>query len=161
MGAGKSTASRAIAKRIDNYIDIDIEHVNYMFPNGFAKKSRSDGSIGFKEWAISGETIGLLAKHFFSKGYSVSIHGYANEMLIQNIEKQVIITSKVLLMPSLETVVQRDHERGAHLTMGEVWVRESYENYEKNPPHGLTRLDTSNQAIDETTDQLLQLLGIA
>ncbi len=161
MGAGKSTVSRSMAKQIGNCVDIDIEHINYMLPNGFDEKPRTDGSIGFNEWAMSGEIIGFLAKHFLDNDYSISIHGYVNVTLLQNIEKHVIVTSKIILMPSLETVILRDRERGEDLTMGEAWVREVYEDFEKNRLPGFIRLDTSNESIDETIARLRQQLNVA
>lgn len=158
MGAGKSTVSRLLANQQGACIDLDVEYVNFMIVDGFDKALKEDGSIGFNKWELSGDTIGLLAKHFQDNGYSIVIHGRVNDMLIKGIEKYVAVHTMLVLLPSLDVAILRDKEREAELTMGEKWVREDYEYYANNALSRFVRIDTSDEQAYETVSRIKSLL---
>lgn len=112
-GSGKSTVAEKIAKKLDNCVNIDADHIKHMLVSGFYKDDTNPGGWSFNQWGLVGDSIGLLAANFQIEGYKVIINGYIDEPAWTNIQKQVTITHKVLLLPDVSTVTQRDAGRSA------------------------------------------------
>lgn len=160
MGSGKSTLSRQLAKQRKQCADIDIETINYMIVNGFSfnPDAEYDQQITFNEWAMSGDAIGLLTKHFLDSNYDVIIHGRINDELLRAIESRVPITRKVLLLPAMDEVIARDLNRGNHMSIGESAVRKDFEYYSQQSWDGFVRIDTSEEDAEQSMQKLQKIL---
>ena len=160
-GAGKSTVSRKLAKQ-NNSVVIDIEHINFMFVNGFhshADPNRSK-TLTFTSWQQSGEAIGLLAKHLKNTGQNVIIHGHVTDELIRSIEVITNIDFKILLLPTIETTLLRDKVRGDDMTMGDEMVRNHHKYFTDNQFSGFYTLDSTNDSVDQTIETIIELIRL-
>lgn len=153
-GAGKSTVGEEIAKSFDRCVNIDADHIKHMIVSGF----NEDGTT-FHEWELVGDSIGLLAHNFIDHGYDVVINGYIDEPAWTAIEKHAAITHKVLLLPEISVVKERDAGRSPDIQMGTDSVEEHHEYFSTDPFFkDFIALDTSNQSVDETVQQVLTII---
>lgn len=159
-GSGKSTVSEKLAKQIDHCVNIDTDHIKHMIVSGFYKDDKNPGGWSFNQWGLVGNSIGLLAANFQKEGYKVIINGYIDEPAWTNIQKQITLTHKILLLPHLDTVTQRDAGRSEDVRMGQAAVNEHHANFSTDSFFsGFTKLDTSNHTVDETVAQVLEIVG--
>ena len=159
-GAGKSTVSRRLATELGHCVDIDIETINYMIVDGFDSKTLPNGEevLDFTKWGLSGDVIGLLAKHLADSSYWVIIHGHVNDTLLEHIEKYININYKVLLLPSQQSAVERDRKRGSG--MGKEMVSKHYEHFKKTILDGFTKIDSSNDNVADTVNRVKDIVII-
>jgi 2-phosphoglycerate kinase len=161
-GAGKSTIGEKLAKQLDSCVNIDADHIKHMVVSGFyykREKPEDEKEWGFNEWALVGESIGLLARNFLDHGYDVIINGYIDAPGWENIEKSVTITHKILLLPQVDTVIARDAGRPDDTRQGEAAVQRHHRHFSSNEFFkNFGVIDTSHQSIDETVSALRKLL---
>lgn len=157
-GAGKTSTGEKLAKRLDRCVNIDADHIKHMIVSGFYKDD-SPGGWGFNQWELVGDSIGLLAANFQKEGYSVVINGYIDEPAWVGIEEHLTITHKVLLLPQLDTVVNRDSGRHDDVVMGKVAVAQHHDIFSTADFYrNFKELDTTNHSVDETVDSVLAML---
>ncbi len=159
-GSGKSTVSEKLAKQIDRCVNIDADHIKHMIVSGFYKDDKNPGGWSFNQWGLVGDSIGLLASNFLKEGYKVIINGYIDEPAWTNIQKQVTLTHKVLLLPHLDTVAQRDAGRNEDVQMGKEAVNEHHIHFSTDSFfRDFIKLDTSNHSVDETVATILEIVS--
>ena len=143
-------------------MNIDADHIKHMIVSGFYYDIKTDGTKiwGYNQWGLVGDSIGLLARNFLDDGYSVIINGYIDEPGWTNIQKHVTITQKVLLLPQLETVLQRDKGRGQEVRMGLEAVNEHHSHFSSDGFfQDFVRIDTTDHSVDETAGKLLEMIN--
>ncbi len=161
-GSGKSTVANMLAKQIDQCVNIDADHVKHMIVSAFKYDLMPDGTKKwrFEEWPLVGDSIGMLAKKFWQAGYHVIINGYIDQVAWENIQKQITFTDKFLLLPELETVKRRDKQRPDDQPMGDGIVTEHHDYFSSTAYYqDFTRLDTTDNSVEETVDEILKILG--
>lgn len=158
-GAGKSTISEKLAKKLDKCVNIDADHIKHMVVSGFYKDESSAGGWGFNQWGLVGDSIGLLAKNFLNEGYSVIISGYIDEPAWTNLQKHITLNCKVLLLPNLNTVEQRNAGRREEIRMGSNSVKEHHHHFSNDSFFDdFTKIDTTDHTAEETIEEILKLL---
>lgn len=161
-GSGKSTVSEKLAKRVDQCVNIDADHIKHMIVSGFYYDLKSDGTKkwGFNQWGLVGDSIGLLARNFLDAGYSVIINGYVDEPAWTNMQKHVTVTHKVLLLPHVDTVAQRDLGRNEDVRMGNEAVNEHHQHFSSDSFfQDFIKLDTTEHSADETVSKVLEIVS--
>jgi hypothetical protein len=157
-GAGKSTVGEKLAKQLDKCVNIDADHIKHMIVSGFYYDRATPDDPkkwGFSEWELVGDSIGLLAHNFLSHDYDVIINGYIDEPAWINIKKHVTINYKVLLLPHIDTAIQRDSGRVEDVRMGDVMVTEHHKYFSTSDYFkDFTKLDTTNHKLDETVQHI-------
>jgi predicted kinase len=158
-GSGKSTVAEKVAKQIDQCVNIDADHIKHMLVGGFYKDD-SAGGWGFNQWGLVGDSIGLLASNFLKEGYSVIINGYIDEPAWTNLQKHISLTHKILLLPHLDTVTQRDAGRNEDVRMGDAAVKEHHIHFSSdNFFQDFIKLDTTDHTEEETVSKILEIVG--
>lgn len=160
-GSGKSTVAEKVAKQIDQCVNIDADHIKHMIVSGFYFDLKPDGTKkwGFNQWGLVGESIALLARNFLDAGYSVIINGYIDEPAWTNVQKHIAFTHKVLLLPHVDTVVQRDAGRNEDVRMGNEAVNEHHTHFSNDAFFkDFTKLDTTDHSADETVNKILEIV---
>ena len=159
-GSGKSTVSEKLAKQIDRCVNIDADHIKHMIVSGFYKDDKNPGGWSFNQWGLVGDSIGLLVANFLKEGYKVIINGYIDEPAWTNIQKQVTLTHKVLLLPHIDTIAQRDAGRNEDVRMGKEAVNEHHTHFSSDSFfNDFIKLDTTNHSADETVTEILGIVG--
>ncbi|SRR6266550_1801564 len=161
-GSGKSTVAEKLAKQLDKCVNIDADHVKHMIVSGFfvdKNDPKNPSGWGFNQWGLVGDSIGLLASNFAKSGYDVIINGYLDEPAWTNVEKHISITKKILLLPQLSKVVERDAGRPADFAMGHQSVTKHHETFSSDSYYrNFTKLDTTDHPIDETIAAVKEML---
>lgn len=160
-GSGKSTISEAIARKLDKCVTIDADHIKHMIVSGFYRDNTNAGGWSFSEWALVGESIGLLAKNFCNKGFDVVINGYIDEPGWSALEELIKLDNKILLLSDIETNTSRDAGRDRALRMGDESVAQ-HQSYFRSSIYyeDFTVLDTTDQTVQETVSAILEVLDI-
>ena len=159
-GAGKSTVGERVAKSLERCVNIDADHVKHMVVSGFYKDSKNPAGWSFNEWALVGESIGMLAANFLRNNFSVVINGYIDEPAWHAIEAQVKIDHKFLLLPNLDVVTNRDKGRREDIRMGAASVKEHHKTFSTDPFYvAFQKLDTSNHSIEQTVTEIIKCLN--
>jgi hypothetical protein len=155
-GSGKSTVAGELAKQIDRCVNIDADVVKHMIVNGFTYGNEPEG---VRQWQLLGTNIGVLAKNFQDAGYNVIINGYINELAWENIQKYVILDHKVLLLPCVDKVTERDAGRHEDYRMGAEAVKEHHDYFSVASFYsGFTKIDSTGHAVDETIAAVKEIL---
>lgn len=160
-GSGKTTIGEALAKHLDKCVNIDADHIKHMIVSGFHKDDSNAGGWSFNEWALVGESIGMLAKNFNEKGFSVIINGYVDEPAWSEIQKHITLDHKILLLPDAHTNKQRDAGRLEDIRMGEASVDEHHNHFQTEAMYNdFTKLDTSDETIEQTIDKVMEIIKV-
>jgi adenylate kinase family enzyme len=162
-GAGKSTVGEKLAKQLDKCVNIDADHIKHMIVSGFyydRANQEDEKEWGFNEWALVGESIGLLAQNFQRHGYDVIINGYIDAPAWEEIQKLVTITHKVLLLPSIDTAKELDSGRREDVQQGEAAVERHHVHFSTDTFFkDFTTIDTTNHSVDETVNEVQKVLS--
>jgi len=160
-GSGKSAVAKKLASSLDKCANIDADHIKHMIYSGFSYKLLPDGTKkwAYSEWALVGESIGLLAKNFQEHSFDVIINGYIDPPGWENIEKQIAITHKVLLLPDVATTIHRDSLRLEDYPMGKNIVKMHHDHFSKETFYkDFTKVDTTNLSVEETASKIKTML---
>lgn len=161
-GAGKSTIAEKLAKRLDACVNIDADSIKHMIVSGFSYDRENAGDPrgwNFNEWALVGESIGLLARNFLQHGFDVIINGYIDEPGWENIEKLATITHKMLLLPAVGTAIERDAGRIADVQQGAASIRRHHDHFSSDEFFkDFVKIDSTDLSVDETIRTILDIL---
>ena len=156
-GSGKSTVAGKLAEQIDQCVNIDADVVKHMIVNGFVYGNEPEG---VRQWQLLGTNIGMLAKNFRDAGYNVIINGYINEPAWENIQKHITLNHKVLLLPHVDKVTERDAGRHEDYRMGAKAVKEHHDYFSSASFYGdFIKIDSSDHSAGETTSEIMRPLG--
>lgn len=160
-GSGKTTIATKLTKQLDRCVNIDADHVKHMIVSGFYRDDQNPGGWGFSEWGLVGDSIGVLAANFLKEGYNVIVHGYIDTVGWANIEKHISFTHKIMLLPQINTIVQRDQDRKEEARMGYKSVAAHYDHFSNDSFfHDFLTLDTTNDTEDESIEKIKKLIGL-
>jgi adenylylsulfate kinase-like enzyme len=155
-GSGKTTTASELAEQIDRCVNIDADTVKHMIVTGFIY---GDSGAGIPQWELLGTNIGMLAKNFQEAGFNVIINGYINERAWKNIQEHVALTHKVLLLPHVDTNIQRDAGRHADIKMGGETVKVHNDYFSNTSIYDdFTQLDSTEHSIEETVHIIKEML---
>lgn len=152
-GSGKSTIAKEIAKRVDKCVSIDVDVIKHLIHSGFIYDETPEG---IAQWELLGTNIVQLARNFHESGYNVIINGYLNKPAWSKLQSFVSFDSKLMLLPDIETTIDRDAARIADDFMGEEAVR-THTAYFSTDPYfdDFIKINSTSQTISETVSAVL------
>lgn len=160
-GAGKTTVSEFLAKTNKTFANIDVDHLKHMNPNAFTKVVEENGYVDYpySAWELLGKNVALLAQSFIDNQLDVIINGYLEEESWREIEKNIKLDNKFLLLPEESINIIRDNSRTDEIKMGEKAVKRGQE-YFKNTRYysDFTLLDTSSKSVEDTVKIIVETI---
>ncbi len=156
-GSGKSTVTQKVVDEIPSCVNIKVDDVKHFI--SFKDFDYEDNPKGIKQWRLLGNNLGLLAKNFQKNGYRVIINGYLNEPAWEELEKQIRLTHKILILPEVETVIQRDSKRPKD-RLDEATIRRHYQYFSDGKYFGdFTKVDSTHMSVEQTAERVLEIIG--
>ena len=144
-GAGKTSVAEALTKKLSTFVNIDADHLKHMNPNAFTRIVKSDGEEDwpYSSWGLLGENVALLTNNFLKHGYDVVINGWLEVESWKEIDKQININHRIILLPDIETNKQRDAGRTEQVKMGEKAVERGHKYFSSTDYYNnFTRLES-------------------
>ncbi len=163
LAAGKSTLARAVLERFPFGVHIDVDGVREMVTSGRASPIEWSGETA-RQFDLALPAGAAIAAIYAASGFAVAIEGGIDPVAI---EKHLAstglagLTVGVILHPTIEVALRRNRERRTkafdpRILEGPIRQIDAELRHEPLPP-GWTRLDNSDESIEETTRRLLRL----
>ena len=162
QGAGKTTVAGLLARRFERGVHVSADALQKMIVSG-SQWPESD-AVTRESPEVTGEAgrqlrlrlhnMCLLGRSFFEAGFTAVLDDIIFGDRITELRDELHDAPLyfVMLTPDIETVREREQERGSELYREWEWLTEAIA--ESRPRLGLW-LDTSRQRPDETVDEIL------
>ncbi len=159
MGAGKSSVSNALANKFERSAVIEVDKLRGMIKGGFVKPSPYTEEVEL-QLSLSAKNACDMADNFLEKGFNVFIDGIVGRKLLKqysNFFKDKNFKA-FLLLPSPEALLARFDDRGDYLELRERTTELHKIFSEKRDQLNLQTLDSSDQTLEETVDEIYKLI---
>jgi chloramphenicol 3-O-phosphotransferase len=162
QGAGKTTVSSMLARRFERGVHISADTLQKMIVSGGEWPLASQTNANTDTQGEAGDqlrlrlrNVCLLGRSFYDAGFTVVLDDIIVGSRMQHllVDLDGVDFMFVMLTPSLETVRDRERQRGTELWREWEWLTESVER--TTPRVGLW-LDTSAQTPEETVDEIMR-----
>src|SRR5919106_422119 len=156
MAAGKSTVARLLAQRFDRGVHLESDFFRRSIVSGRIEMTPDPSPEALEQLRLRYRLAAAAADSYCEAGFTVALEDVVAGQLLG--EYRTLIRSRpcnvIVLMPSLEAVVARDAAR-QHQGYTQWTVEELYEGFAAGTPRVGLWLDTSDQAPDETVEEIL------
>ena len=118
--AGKTTIGPLLAQQLERCAVVDVDQVRAMVVQPHIAPWR--GAAGMAQLRLGAHNACILARNFVSAGFAVVLLDVLTDATAQLYRTELADLEHriVLLLPTLETVIQRNRARGQWLTDAEV-----------------------------------------
>ncbi len=161
-GAGKSTVSQLVAKKLENCAVIDADVIRNMVVSGFINPFLAEG---VDQYTLGMHNTAQLARSFYDAGYSVVVDGGATRKKYLDIYYDKLHGANlvnILLLPSNESLVKRDAGRQGKAHLGEekiTWLHDLFGSWYEEEKRWKV-LDNTNLTPEETASALFEELAV-
>ncbi len=155
MGAGKSSVSNALAKKFERSAVIEVDKLRGMIKEGYVMPSPYTEESAL-QLSLSVKNACDIANNFLEKGFNVIIDGIVGRKLLEQYSN--FLKGKnfkaFLLLPSPEALLARFDDRGSYEELRERTTELHKIFSEKRDQLNLQTLDSSDQTLEETVDEI-------
>jgi cytidylate kinase len=154
-GSGKSSTSKALAKKFKRSVVIEVDKLRAMVVGGYVKPWPHNEEVDL-QLSLSAKNACDMATNFMEKGFSVFIDDVVGRKLLEqysNFFKDKNFQT-FLLMPSLESLLNRFDDRGDNKELRERTVELHKQFSEKKDNLSWQVVDSSTQTLEETVEQI-------
>ena len=155
-GAGKSTISAIVARRLERSAHIEAEVLQRFVVSGLVWPDGEPRSEAMRQLRLRGRNVALLADSFFAAGVTPIIDdvviGTRLDELRTDLRSRPLLF--VLLTPALDVVRERNRRR-PNKDVFEAWRHLDAIARNETPRLGLW-LDTSEQTPEESAEEILR-----
>ena len=164
QAAGKTTVASLLARRFERGVHVSADVLQKMILSGGEWPVASQTTININT-DVEGEAgrqlrlrlrnMCLLGRSFFEAGFTAVLDDIVIGARIDDLRKDLagMDFMFVMLTPNIETVRDRERQRGTELWREWEWLTEQV--LDAAPDIGLW-LDTSDQSADETVDEIMR-----
>jgi chloramphenicol 3-O-phosphotransferase len=161
-GAGKTTVASMLARRFERGVHVSADTLQKMIVSGgewpIASQTNANTDLegeAATQLRLRLHNMCLLGRSFYEAGFTVVLDDIIVGSRMQHLLDELtdVDFMFVMLTPSLETVRDRERQRGTQLWREWEWLSESVER--TTPRVGLW-LDTSAQTAEETVDEIMR-----
>ncbi len=159
-GAGKTSVSKALALKFEKSSRIKVDDIRKMIVGGYLSPQLPSEEVKDQSYLAAKNTF-ALAQNFLESGFNVIIDCVMSKSqfeqyseLFKNEPLKIF-----LLLPSEEVLLQRFQNRGGATKELEEHTKKLYEKFasQKNEVDWKV-IDSSNQTIEETTNEIFREL---
>jgi cytidylate kinase len=160
-GAGKSSVTKALAKKFTHSAVINVDQLRGMIVGGYKKPWPYDDEVE-SQLSLSAKNACDMTMNFLEKGFSVFIDDLVGRKLLEQYSEHFKNHNfkTFLLLPSLESLLRRFDERGDNKELRKR-TQDLHKSFsEKKDKLNWQVIDSSNLTLEETVDQIYkELLG--
>jgi predicted kinase len=158
-GAGKTTVARLLAQRLHRAVHVEADTVHRMIVSGGELPQREMTPEQYRQLALRGRNVCLLADSFFEEGFTVFLDDVVIGSRVEEFRRQIQSRPLgfVLLTPRIDALRARNAGRDSPHVF-ETWKHLDAQMREETPRLGLW-IDSSGQTADETVDEILAQAG--
>lgn len=153
--AGKSSVSKALAKKFPKSAYISVDQMRSMIIGGnIAPWLDKD----LKQYNLIEKNFLSLAQNFIEEGYVVIIDDVLGDDAVKKYQKVFDQVYGFLLLPSLETLKKRDLLRSPENQWPDR-IDALYPEFANVEHDVLKVIDSSNQTLEETVEEIFQIIS--
>ncbi len=159
--SGKSTVSKALMQRFEQGVHIPVDNLRQMVVSGLSDMALEVPPATLEQLRLARETASSMARIYSDNEFAVAIDDFwygdkPDEVYSQKIGQRI---TRILLLPSLETTVQRLFSRnldeGSFKQNLEQAIRYLYTQIKAHPKTNWLVIDSSQLSVEETVDKIL------
>ncbi len=150
--AGKSSVSKALAKKFPKSAHIAVDELRHMVVGGFINPWVDKD---LKQYNLIQENILDITKNFLREGYVVIIDDVQTDKHIESYKKIFDEVYGFLLLPSKDVLKQRDSMRDPEKKMHER-IDALYPMFTESEPNELKVINSDNQTLEETVNEIFR-----
>lgn len=158
-GSGKSSVSKVLAKKFQRSTVIEVDKLKEMIKGGYVKPWPYTEEVNL-QLSLSAKNACDMANNLLEKGFSVFIDDVVDRKLLEQYSNFFKDKNfKVfLLMPSIDALLKRFDDRGDNKELRNRTI-ELHKNFlEKQDKLDWHVIDSSNQTLEETVDQIYKTM---
>jgi chloramphenicol 3-O-phosphotransferase len=165
QGAGKTTVASMLARRFERGVHVSADTLQKMIVSGGEWPVASQTNANTDPTGEAADQLRLrlhnmclLGRSFYDAGFTVVLDDIIVGSRMQHLMDDLagVDFMFVMLTPSLQTVRDRERQRGTQLWREWEWLTESVE---RTMPRVGLWLDTSAQTAEETVDEIMRRAG--
>lgn len=160
--SGKSTVSKALMQRFLQGIHIPVDDLRHMVVSGLSDMAVLVPPATLEQVRLARETACSMARNYSDNEFAVAIDDFwysdkPDEVYCQKIGQRI---TRVLLLPSLETTLQRLYSRnpneGSFKKVLEPVIRQLHTEIAAHPKTKWLVIDSSDLSVEATVDRILE-----
>ncbi len=160
VGSGKSSVSKALAKKFERSAVIEVDILRAMVVSGHVRPYPYNEEVELQLF-LGAKNACILTTNFLEKGFSVFIDGIVGRKLLKQYSEYFKDKNfkAFILLPSIESLLQRFDDRGDDKELRER-TKELYKLFiEKKDSLNCEIIDSSNQNLEETVEEIISHLN--
>ncbi len=159
--SGKSTVAKALMQRFAQGVHIPVDNLRQMVVSGLSDMALEVPPATLEQLRLARETASSMARIYSDNEFTVAIDDFwysekPDQVYSQKIGQRI---TRILLLPNLETTVQRlysrNPEEGSFKKILEQAIGYLYTQIEVHPKTNWLVIDSSDLSIEETVDKIL------
>ncbi len=160
-GSGKSSASKALAKKFDRSVVIEVDQLRAMVVGGNVRPWPYNKEVDL-QLSLSAKNACDMATNFMEKGFNVFIDDVVGRKLLEQYSNffEGKNFQTFLLMPSVESLLNRFDGRGNDADLRERTIEMHKRFSEKKDTLNWQVIDSSAQALEETVEEIYKKITI-
>ncbi len=159
-GSGKSSVTKALAKKLERSAVIEVDKLRAMVIGGYVRPWPHNEEVDL-QLSLSAKNACDIATNFVEKGFNVFIDDVVGRKLLEqysNFFKGKNFQA-FLLMPSLESLLNRFDDRGNDKELRERTVELHKRFSEKKDNLNWQIIDSTNQTLEETVEEIYKSIA--
>jgi chloramphenicol 3-O-phosphotransferase len=160
MAAGKTTVARLLAERFERGVHVEGDVFRRFVVCGRQEMAPDPSPAALEQLRLRYRLAAAAADGYFDAGFTVAIDDVVVGPSL-GVYRGMICSNPchiVVLLPSMDVVAAREAARADKGYVGGWTVREHYEEFVATTPRLGLWLDTSEQAPEETVDEIVRAL---
>jgi adenylylsulfate kinase-like enzyme len=163
--SGKSTVAKALMQRFERGLHIPVDDLRHLVVAGLSDMAFDIPPETFRQLRLARESASVMARMYSDDGFAVAIDDFwlgenPDEDYNRKISRRI---TRVLLLPKLETTLQRLYARnpdeGSFKQILERAIRSLQAGIQGHPKMGWLVIDSSDLSVEQTVDLILERLA--
>jgi hypothetical protein len=157
--SGKSSVAKALMQRFERGLHLPVDDLRHFVVSGLADLGANMNQETWRQVALARAAASQVAQTYAKHKFAVAIDDFWNGETPDADYEFTVPVKRVLLLPDLETTLQRLHERnpdeGGFKAVLEMAIKALYPQIQRHPKTGWLVVDSSQMNVEQTVDFIL------